>query len=150
MMMTKKIVLSLCLLVTLLSVGCTGRVKVSGYVKFSDGEPLNFGEVCFTEGEKTFFGRIQENGYYAPGEFQDGDGIPPGKYQVWLARTVLAEPILNRNGEESDEVKQTERVDKKYTTAETTELTFEVKRGGSKKFDFTVERPRKTPPKPRR
>ncbi|MDR1491511.1 MAG: hypothetical protein LBT05_02140 [Planctomycetaceae bacterium] len=142
--MTKNILLFLCLSAALFSVvGCTGRVKVSGNVKFSDGEALNFGEVCFTEGEKTFFGRIKEDGYYSPGEFQDGDGIPPGTYQVWLARTVLSEPIRNKNGEESDEVKQTDRVDKKYTAPETTELTFEVKRGGSKKFDFIVERPSK-------
>jgi hypothetical protein len=124
-----------------LGIGCSGRVNVSGHVTFSDGEPLNFGEVCFTEGQKTFSGWVKENGYYSPGEFKDGDGIPPGTYQVWISRTILAEPIYNKNGAEGDEVKRTDRVDQKYTAPETSGLIFEVKSGGSKTFDFTVERP---------
>ncbi|MDR2705004.1 MAG: hypothetical protein LBC02_04415, partial [Planctomycetaceae bacterium] len=116
-------------------------IKVSGYVNFTDGEPLNFGEVCFTEGNKTFFGRVKENGYYAPGEFKDGDGIPPGQYNVWLSRTIQSEMILDKYGNESDEVKQVQCVDKKYTKPETSDLKFEVKRGGETTFDFTVERP---------
>jgi hypothetical protein len=141
----KKILLFPFIFVAILSIsiGCSGKIKISGHVTFPDGEALDFGEVCFTEGNKTFFGRVKEGGYYAPGEFKDGDGIPLGTYNVWLSRTILSEMIFDKHGNESDDVKQIERVDKKYTAPETSGLKFEVKRGGSKTFDFTVERPDK-------
>jgi hypothetical protein len=146
----KKILLFLFIFATTFSVGCSGRIKISGYVTFPDGEPLDCGEVCFTEGNKTFFGRVKENGYYAPGEFKDGDGIPPGQYNVWLSRTIQSKMILDKHGNESDEVQQIERVDKKYTAPESSGLIFEVKHDGSKKFDFTVERPNKPQNKSKR
>ncbi|MDR3198419.1 MAG: hypothetical protein LBU34_11180 [Planctomycetaceae bacterium] len=140
----KKILLYFFIFVSILCVGCSGKIKISGHVTFSDGEALDFGEVCFTEGNKTFFGRVNEKGYYAPGEFQDGDGIPPGTYNVWLSRTVLSEMIPDKHGSESDEVRQIERVDKKYTAPETSGLVLEVKHVSTKNFDFTVERPQNT------
>jgi hypothetical protein len=146
----KKILLFLFIFATIFSIGCSGRIKISGNVTFTDGEALDFGEVCFTEGNKTFFGRVKEKGYYAPGEFKDGDGIPPGTYNVWLSRTILSEMIPDKHGNESDEVRQIERVDKKYTAPESSGLIFEVKHGGAKKFDFVVERPDKPPNKSKR
>jgi hypothetical protein len=62
----------------------------------------------------------------------------------------LSEPILNRNGEESDKVKQTERVDKKYTAPDTPTSRWKSNAAVQKKFDLTVERPQKTQVKPRR
>jgi hypothetical protein len=141
MNMKKNVLLCSLIFFFLIMSGCSGRVKVSGTVTFNDGTPLDFGQVCFTKDDLTFFGRINQKGYYTPGEYKDGDGIPPGTYQVWLARTVLSEPILDKNGEESERVNRIERVSRKFTAPETSPLTYEVKRSGSRKFDIIVERP---------
>ncbi|MDR2115150.1 MAG: hypothetical protein LBP87_02090 [Planctomycetaceae bacterium] len=121
-------------------IGCSNKVKVSGHVKFTDGEPVTLGEVCFGTKDRTYFGRINKNGYYTLGEIKDGDGIPPENYTVWLSGTVLSEPILDQNNDETGKFKEIELVDRKYTEQKVSTLTFEVKHGVNK-FDFTVERP---------
>jgi hypothetical protein len=143
--MQKKILL-FSLVLLLVFTGCSGKAKVSGYVKFTDGEPVTLGEVCFGTKDRTYFGRLNKNGYYVLGEIKDGDGIPAENYTVWLARTVLSEPILDQNGDETGRFNETEFVDRKYTEQKSSTLTFEVKRG-TNKFDFTVERFKPTPSK---
>jgi hypothetical protein len=127
----------------LIGAGCSDKIKISGTVTFSDGEPVNFGSVCFNSNNKTYYGYLDKNGHYSPGELKDGDGVPHGNYNVWLSGTVLSKEILNKEGESTGNSKETFRVAEKYTLLETTDLKFEVKRGGSKTFDFTVERPDK-------
>ncbi|MDR1963054.1 MAG: hypothetical protein LBQ50_04700 [Planctomycetaceae bacterium] len=134
----------------LLNTGCSNKVKIYGTVTFPDGEPVNFGSVCFEGNGKTISGYLNEKGDYFPGELEDGDGIPFGVYKVWLSGTVLSEEIFNKRGEATGKNQYTVRVAEKYTLPATTDLTFEVKRGGSKRFDFTVERPSKTGSKPQR
>ncbi|MDR1958014.1 MAG: hypothetical protein LBQ54_03050 [Planctomycetaceae bacterium] len=138
------------LLLTLICLGCSDKVKISGTVTFPDGKPVDFGSVCFDGNGKTFYGYLNQKGYYSPGEVKDGDGVPYGTYKVWLSGTVLSEEILDKEGESTGYSKDTFRVAEKYTLPNTTDLTFEVKRGGPKKFDFTVEPPQKTQVKLRR
>jgi hypothetical protein len=133
--------------------GCSNKIKISGTVTFPDGEPVNFGQVCFDGNGKTYYGYLDEKGRYSPGELKDGDGIPYGTYKVWLAGTVLSEEILVGKGEEAESsgyTKDTYRVAEKYTFPQTTDVIFEVKHDGSKKFDFTVERPNKPQNKSKR
>jgi hypothetical protein len=124
-------------------IGCSNKVKISGTVTFSDGEPVNFGCVCFDNNGKTYYGYLDNKGHYSPGELKDGDGVPCGNYKIWLSGTVLSEEILDKEGESTGKSYDTFRVTEKYTSPKTTDLKFEVKHGGSKTFDFTVERPDK-------
>jgi hypothetical protein len=129
----------------MLFTGCSDKVKITGQVKFDDGEPVNFGKVVFNGKGKSFFGNISKDGHYSPGEIKDGDGVPYGTYKVWLAGTVLSEEGKEvGKGEDavrSSDFKETYRVDEKYTSAGKTDITFEVKKGGAKNLDFTVTRP---------
>jgi hypothetical protein len=133
------------ILFLLLLTGCSDKVKITGQVKFTDGEPVNFGQVIFDGNGKSLFGHLDKTGHYSPGEIRDGDGVPYGTYKVWLAGTVLSEEGKEtgkgENAVRSSEFKETYRVDEKYTSAGKTDITFEVKKGGAKTFDFTVERP---------
>jgi hypothetical protein len=56
---------------------------------------------------------LNKNGYYVLEEIKDGDGIPAKNYAVWLSGTVLSEPILDQNGDETGKFNETELVDKK-------------------------------------
>jgi hypothetical protein len=111
--------------------GCADKVRVSGTVTFEDGEPLNRGQVTFrTADGKTYSGYLDKNGKYSPGEIRDGQPIPTGTYTVWVAGT----------GYSDEKYVAHQTVDSKYTSAESSTLIFEAKRGGQKTFDFTVER----------
>ena len=117
--------------------GCGGPVvKFSGAVTFPDGSPVTQGTVCFESENSRFVGRLDEIGRYSPGIKKQGTGIPVGQYKVWLADTSVLNVKKSKN---SDHPTQT--VAEKYCNADTTPLTFEVKKGGPKTFDFTVERP---------
>ncbi|MDR1491195.1 MAG: hypothetical protein LBT05_00490 [Planctomycetaceae bacterium] len=132
------------ILLLILSVGCSKNVKITGHVTFADnGEPVNFGAVCFETAENTFYGTLDQNGFYAVGDTHDGAGIPPGNYQVWLSGTVLTEDIPSKGNDGLFNTKETVRVHPKYTLPNPDGLKFEVKRNGAKTFDFTAERPPK-------
>ena len=122
--------------------GCADKIKISGAVKFEDGEPVTKGQVSFgSEKGMTYYGYLDKNGKYSPGETRDGQPIPIGVYQVWLTATDYSEEKFAIPGDPATAtytVVQT--VDSKYTSQDTTVLTFEVKSGGPKTFDFTVER----------
>jgi hypothetical protein len=123
----------------LMLMGCSNRVKISGTVTFDDGEPLTRGSVCFrAENGTTYQGYLNKSGYYAPGELRDGDGIPAGTYKVWVAGTDESLEIQGKNGSVS-QFQIIVHVDPQYTSPDTGKLSFEAKRGGTKKFDFTVE-----------
>jgi len=62
--------------------GCSGKVKVTGTVKYSDDDSLvNSGEIVFSDGVTSARGSIK-NGRYSVGLLKDGEGIPSGNYQV--------------------------------------------------------------------
>ncbi|MDR1382990.1 MAG: hypothetical protein LBJ67_03960 [Planctomycetaceae bacterium] len=138
-MTIKKHLLLLSVLIFLPFTACSDKVKISGRVTFPDGKPVSIGEVNFATREKSYLGRLNQEGYYAPGELKDGDGIPAGIYQVWLSKTSELKYKLNKNGEYTDEYIIIEKVAPKYHS-NNSGLIFEVKRGGTKTFDFTVER----------
>jgi hypothetical protein len=139
--MKKRLLLIYILLILSVSIGCSKNIKVTGHVTFTDGEPVNFGSVCFETSENTYSARLDKNGYYSIGDTKDGAGIPEGAYRIWLSGTVLTEDIPNKNNDGYFEVKETMRVHPKYTLPNHDSLKFEVKRGGKTTFDFTVERP---------
>ncbi|MDR2755733.1 MAG: hypothetical protein LBC20_08515 [Planctomycetaceae bacterium] len=137
--------------------GCSNYIKITGQVKFVDGEPVNFGYVVFETPENSFTGALDAQGHYAIGVNKDGTGIPPNEYTVWLAGTASVKYTTikkSKNDESDDETfdsEETPRVHSKYTSPHSADaLKFEVKRGGEKTFDFTVERPNKPQNKSKR
>lgn len=68
--------------------GCGGRCQVTGKVTFSDGTPLTFGTVTFSNSSTVCKGEIQEDGSYRMRTFKPGDGVPPGTYKIYITDTL--------------------------------------------------------------
>jgi hypothetical protein len=78
----------LLILLLILSGGCSDAVVVSGKVVFSDGEPVDSGKVVFQDEKNSFTAKIREDGSFSMGQLKDGQGIPRGHYQVYIAEAV--------------------------------------------------------------
>ncbi|MDR1291638.1 MAG: hypothetical protein LBK06_10595 [Planctomycetaceae bacterium] len=128
------------LVLVIICVCCIGcgerRTIVTGSVKYADGTPITRGFVVFDNNKSSFFGTIKEDGSYATGAEKTVDGIPDGLYKVYLGKVNTIKPNL-----QTRKVEKTEIVDPKYCSIDTTDLTFEVKRGGLKVFDIVVTKP---------
>ena len=123
--------------------GCGGDPKVTGKVTFADGSPLTVGRVMFQKQRFSASADIQANGTYSAGKLKDGDGLPPGKYRVFIADAFIAEAgkaVTDSTGASFVPEVRTELVAKKYTSPDTSELTVEVK--GNTTFNITVEAPK--------
>ncbi|MDR0610663.1 MAG: carboxypeptidase-like regulatory domain-containing protein [Planctomycetaceae bacterium] len=124
--------------------GCSDKIKISGNVTFTDGEPVGFGSVVFESPKESFSGRLDPNGHYTIGVNNDSKGVPAGTYKVWLSGTTLLEEIPQKGNSEVFDTQTTVRVASKYTNPNSTDLTVEAVHNGNKTFDFTVERPTST------
>ena len=72
-------------------VGCSNKVKLSGKVTFSDdGSPLTTGTVHFENDQCLARGKLQSDGSYVLGSESNTDGLPAGKYFVYVAGAVQA------------------------------------------------------------
>ncbi|MDR2116777.1 MAG: hypothetical protein LBP87_10410 [Planctomycetaceae bacterium] len=139
----------------ILLTSCSQNIKITGTVKFDDGEPLTRGTVIFESPTHSFPGYLDEKGHYAVGDTKDGAGIPPGDYTVWIAGTALIQDVVPKKNSskqkvvnEDDELTYADtfeipQVHPKYTRPNSDALKFTVKRDVSKTFDITVERPPK-------
>ena len=122
--------------------GCGGDPKVSGKVTFTDGSPLTVGKVMFQKERFSATCDIQPNGTYSAGKIKDGDGLPPGRYRVFIADAFISEEgkaVIDSNGASFVPEIRKELIASKYTSPETSELTVEVK--GNTTFNITVEAP---------
>ena len=119
-------------------VGC-GDPKVTGKVTFTDGTPLTLGQVMFYSDKCTASADIRKDGYYSAGTLKDGDGIPPGKYQVYIAgANKLVEPPPNMGNKISPVFPMPQSLlDSKYNSPVTSGLEVDVK--GRTTFNITVE-----------
>ena len=112
--------------------GCGNKLPFGGKVTFSDdGSPLTVGSVVFTTDTYSARGALKEDGSYRISSESNNDGLPPGKYKVYITgaqkrAAVRADGFVPL-------------IAKKYTTVKDTDLEVEVK-SGVKTFDFTVER----------
>ena len=120
--------------------GCGNKTKISGTVKYSDGTPVTKGNVVFDTGVDSFFGKINNDGTYVTGGTKEVEGIPSGTYKVWLSATESSENTQRADGTVGA-YSTTPTVAKKYTSPNSTDLTFEVKSGGPRAFDIVVEKP---------
>jgi len=134
----------MCLLVSGFA-GCGENIGLRGKVTFSDTkEPLPCGEIHFTT--ESFLARaaIQPDGTYTVGTEKQGDGLPPGTYQIVIVNAVKGgeeptEPATmdSRGMPASTPAKQL--IDPKYKNKETSGLTLTVDKS-TKVFDFAVDR----------
>jgi hypothetical protein len=134
------------LFVIVLTAGC-GDPKVTGKVTFPDGSPLAQGQVMFEKEGFVASGTIQKDGTYSAGKEKDGDGLPPGVYQVYLSGTAMYDSSEFGAGENAviGSVPQfrtptpIEVIAIKYMAPGTSGLTVEVK--GKTVYDIKVEPP---------
>jgi hypothetical protein len=114
--------------------GCAkSTTLVTGTVKFDDGKPADFGAVIFQSELNNFTAKINSDGTYkTTGDIYNG--LPAGNYKVFISgaqeKTVGA----------SRQVTVTYRCAKKFCSAATSDLTFEVKPGGAKTYDIVLEK----------
>jgi hypothetical protein len=121
--------------------GCGRVTKISGTVKFSDGEPIDFGYVVFDNGHNSYVGTIKKDGTYITGGVKKVEGIPDGVYKIWLTSTEKRTEEVYDDNKNLISYTDVPRVAEKYCLAEKTDLTFEVKKGGTKIYNIVVERP---------
>ena len=122
-----------CLTVCLASAGCGSSsggqklVPVAGKVTYK-GQPLKQGRVTFmplSPGNSSSGPII--DGQYRLGTYKEGDGAPPGKYQVAVTSWVK-EPDMQSPGEPA--------IPPKYFSASSSQLTAEVGSQSDINFDL--------------
>ncbi len=116
--------------------GCAqSTFPVKGRVHYPDGSPVTHGRVVVeSTGPAGSWGSIRPDGTFELGTFSANDGVPPGTYRVFLMSTETFPPP----GDTSNFVPKP-LVDKKYASAETSGLSFEVPK--TVEWDITVEKP---------
>jgi len=128
----------LSLLVLICAVGCGTNVPMGGTVTFSDdGTPLTTGTVFFETDTFEARGMIQGDGTYRIGSAAEADGLPPGKYRVYI-RDAHEYVRVGAGDTVVDNV--VPLIDAKYANPNMSGLEVEVT-GGSARFNFTVDRP---------
>ena len=113
--------------------GCSDKVGLNGKVVFSDdGSQLTTGTVCFETDTYLSRGELKPDGTFVLGSLKESDGLPPGKYRVYISD---AENVTVRNGIESYE----SMIDEKYTSARTSGIEIDVARS-MKPVEIKVDR----------
>ena len=103
--------------------GCSGKCSLKGKVVFSDDQsPLTCGVVCLVSDKGIARGPIDQNGNYVVGSVGAKDGLPPGSYRIYLTETERLEPAPG-----GGLPRIFPQIDNKYSRAETSGLTLEVK-----------------------
>ena len=130
--------------------GCGNQQKLGGKVTFADGSPLKTGTIFFSN--DSFLGRafIHSDGTYDVGSFAEKDGLPPGKYKVYITgavevtgttkrkETTVGEDGKSRTIEIEEEILSSLIADK-YANRDTTPLEVEVP--GDRVYHIQVEKP---------
>ncbi|MDR2171521.1 MAG: hypothetical protein LBP59_15370 [Planctomycetaceae bacterium] len=122
--------------------GCGKNVPLSGRVTFADnGEPLSAGTVVFVNGVNQGRGNIQLDGSYIIGFESEKNGLPSGKYKVYIDNANRYEGgELDENGIPKSEQKIIPLINEKFTKLDKSDLSVDVN-SSLKKFDIKVERP---------
>jgi hypothetical protein len=145
---TNKNLLLLLLPLLLALTGCGNNIKLSGKVSYSDGEPLKTGIIMFSKQDFLARANIRSDGTYDVGSLSSKDGLPAGKYKVFITgaiESVIATENVSGNAKnamgEATPQKESFRtlIAVKYTAEETTPLEVEVP--GENVYNITVERP---------
>jgi len=133
-------------LILVIFAGCSKNVPLSGKVLDEDGNPITVGTVFFSSEQGLSRARIQSDGSYAVGTLKDTDGLPPGKYKIYVtgAEVGLAPtgpPLVDSMGQEIPPMGGARKlVATKYTTEANTPLILDVPVKGNQ-YDVRVEKP---------
>ena len=123
-------------LLVLMTVGCGDKkVQLTGTVTYSDdGTPLEIGTVGFTTETYSARGVLAPDGTYTVSSVNPKDGLPPGKYKVYIS---AAHRAIDRGPEEM--TLYVPLIDTKYEDPNTSGLEVEVD-AKTKTFNFQVDR----------
>jgi len=134
------------LLVLLLCVGCGKNVPLRGKVLDEDGNAITVGMVNFVSEKGLSRAKIQSDGSYTAGTLKETDGLPPGKYKVYVSGAEVAiapsgPARLDSMGQPLPQMAGYKKlVATKFTTEADTPLSVEVPVQGNK-YDVVVEKP---------
>ena len=78
----QRIFYALTLFSVFFAIGCGNAVVIKGTAKMADGTTVTNGTVLFVSDSAQYSANIQTNGTFSPGVDKDGEGIPPGVYQI--------------------------------------------------------------------
>jgi hypothetical protein len=112
--------------------GCGNNVKVAGRVTFSDGEPLSVGRVVFENDQFQYYGNLQKDGTFSVGVYNDGEGIPRGKYRVAIKYALATTP----DGQPTEQL----LIAEKHVNPKTSGLEYDIQKRTTD-IDITVEKP---------
>lgn len=119
-----------------LSVGCGKNIPVKGSVSFEDGSPLECGTIFFQSDTCSAKGEIEAGGNFVIGSLKDRDGLPPGRYKVFIKGAVAIRPgFVPKLG--SDDLGYAPVIDENYSSAQTTPLEYDI----DKKSFFEIKIP---------
>ncbi|MDR1491428.1 MAG: hypothetical protein LBT05_01710 [Planctomycetaceae bacterium] len=119
---------------TLLCVGCSKDVSVSGTVKYTDGQPLNQGTVMFSTPTYVGSAPIQPDGTYKVSGSKTNSGIPRGEYKVCVAAST------STSNDTPGWKRGVSMVDAKFSDPENSGLIIKI--DGATKYDITVDYPK--------
>ncbi|MDR0521169.1 MAG: hypothetical protein LBH00_04870 [Planctomycetaceae bacterium] len=134
-----KIIAALLLTAVTLMSGCgTSRTVITGTIKLEDGSPAPVTGVVFTNKTDSYSAAVAKDGSYKTAD-TSYKGLPPGTYQVSLSGGLRKKPVPVADGGMTPPPEVTYTIPEKYTSAATSGLTFEVKRGGDRTYDIVVK-----------
>jgi hypothetical protein len=108
--------------------GCGTNVPAGGRVSYESGKPLEKGVILFSDGQSMFRGDLRADGTFKLGGLKDGEGLPAGTYSVSIggANEYEYTPDINP---QIDYKLSVLRIDPKYETPKTSQLSVKVERG---------------------
>ena len=123
-----------------LCVGCSGNVKLSGTVVYSDDNtPVETGMIYFTTPSYSAHGSIVD-GQFTVSSVKENDGLPPGEYDVYFSgveRVVKEQQDLG-NGDFTEAITEPS-IDEKYLSASTSGLHQKVDKT-TRTVEFKLDR----------
>ena len=134
-MLFMKIQLIAVLISVIFLAGCGKNIHFSGKVEFTDGTPVESGTIYFEKADFVARGTIAPNGRYVLGSIGPKDGIPPGKYKVYI-RGVVDKDAKTKNP--LGMISSVSLIDNKYSNPETSGLSVEIP--AERTLDIKLER----------
>ena len=136
----------LILLILVLCAGCSKNIPLKGKVLDEDGNPITVGMVNFVSEQGLSRAKIRSDGTYIVGTLKETDGLPPGKYKVYITGAVVTVPSqrpakVDPMGQSIPPMPDLQNlVAKQYTSEASTPLVCEVPVKGNQ-YDVIVGKP---------
>jgi len=133
--MKSRFFLALSLLLLVLA-GCGPNVGLKGKATFrDDGSPVPVGTVCFETDSYLARGDLKPDGTFTVGSLKQNDGLPPGKYRVYISG---AQKSIGKD-EGTGMEKYESLIDLKFASGTTSGIEIDVT-PATKTIDVVVDR----------